>query len=381
MAHQPLAEVRNDLRVRWYRCPIERETLRQLMQRSDAQGWLQAGGHLALFVVTGTLAFAAWANQAWVGFALALFAHGTVGKFFSGVATHELGHGTVFRTRWLNKAFLYLFSLVGWWDPFDYASSHTYHHRYTLHPEGDREVLLPLKPTVGATFLLQMFTVNLLTQRGRVFGKGGLISTLLSTVRAARGTVGPMDAPSNEWLQALHEDQPAQHRRSIWWSRGLLAFHGAVLAASIASGLWVLPLLLTFFPFIGNWLSYFVGLPQHCGLIDNTPDFRKSVRSMKLDPLSEFLYWRMNWHTEHHMFAGVPCYNLKKLHRAVAHDMPEPRTLAGAWREMLAVWERQQTEPAYQFDTPLPAGAGRARTREADALDASIGDLPPQELR
>ncbi|MGY8902743.1 MAG: fatty acid desaturase, partial [Flavobacteriales bacterium] len=30
-----------------------------------------------------------------------------------------------------------------------------------------------------------------------------------------------------------------------------------------------------------------------------------------------FLYWHMNWHTEHHLYAGVPCYNLKKLHQAV----------------------------------------------------------------
>jgi len=72
-----------------------------------------------------------------------LFTHGTIGSFFTGVAPHELGHGTVFRTKWLNKLFLYLYSLLSWWDPFDYAMSHTYHHRYTLHPEGDREVLLP----------------------------------------------------------------------------------------------------------------------------------------------------------------------------------------------------------------------------------------------
>ena len=57
--------------------------------------------------------------------------------------------------------FLYLFSLIGWWDHFDYASSHTYHHRYTLHPDGDREVLLPIEPSLASTFMLQMFTINL----------------------------------------------------------------------------------------------------------------------------------------------------------------------------------------------------------------------------
>ena len=89
------------------------------MQRSDAQGWFQAGGHLALFTATGVLAYLAWSQQIWILFALLLLAHGTVGSFLVGVAPHELGHGTVFRTKALNKLFLYLFSLLSWWDQFD----------------------------------------------------------------------------------------------------------------------------------------------------------------------------------------------------------------------------------------------------------------------
>ena len=224
------------------------------------------GGHLAIFAFTGTLVYLFWAQELWLGFLIALFAHGTVGSFFVGVAPHELGHGTVFRTKKLNKFFMYLFSLLSWWDPFDYASSHTYHHRYTLHPEGDRENLLPLEPTVGRTFLLQMFTVNLLTQRGRTFGKGGLISTIIVTIKGAFGLVGSTEIPINEWIQALHTDQPEEHRKSIRWSRILLLFHGSVIIISIVTGLWVLPLIFTFFPFIANWLAYFVGLTQHCGL-------------------------------------------------------------------------------------------------------------------
>jgi len=360
---------------------MEPGKLRELSMRSDLQGWFQAGGHLALFSLTGALVYLLWANQYWLGFFIALFAHGTVGSFFVGVAPHELGHGTVFRTKWLNKAFMYLFSLLSWWDPYDYASSHTYHHRYTLHPEGDRENLLPLHPSVGKTFLLQLFTINIFTQRGRTFGKGGLISTMLVTIKGAFGLVPSDDKSINEWLTALHADQPAQHRKSIWWSRALLLFHGSVLIVSLITGLWVLPLILTFFPFIANWLAYFVGLTQHCGLRENLPDFRKSVRSVTLNPLVEFLYWRMNWHTEHHMYAGVPCYNLKKLHREIAHDMPAPRTLWGAWKEMLETWRRQQVEPGYQFDTPLPPTAKHVRNDQPDGLESSIGDLAPEGLK
>jgi|TARA_B110000208_G_scaffold48769_1_gene64454 fatty acid desaturase len=101
-----------------------------------------------------------------------LFVHGTIGSFFTGTAPHELGHGTVFRTKALNKIFLYIFNLLSWWSPFDWASSHTYHHRYTLHPEGDRENLLPLHPGTGKLFIFQILTINLLTQPGCTFGKG-----------------------------------------------------------------------------------------------------------------------------------------------------------------------------------------------------------------
>lgn len=381
MSYPPLAEVRKTLRVKWYRSPIKHDKLRELSKRSDLQGWIQAGGHLALFAVTGALVYICWSQQLWLAFLLALFVHGTVTSFFVGIAPHELGHGTVFRTKWLNKVFLYLFSLISWWDPFDYASSHTYHHRYTLHPEGDRENLLPLEPSIKSTFMLQLFTVNLLTQRGRVFGKGGLISTIIITIQGAFGVVGSPETPINEWIQTLHTDQPDEYRKSIWWSRLLLLFHGSVLVIGVATGLWVLPLIFTVAPFIANWAAYFVGMTQHCGLREDTPDFRKCVRSITINPLWEFLYWHMNWHIEHHMYAGVPCYNLKKLYDEIADDMPAPRTLRQAWREMQDIWERQKTEPDYQFDTPLPPTAKVVRTDAADELEGSIGELAPTGLR
>ena len=380
MAYPPLSEVRDTLKVQWYRSAMKPERFRELSRRDDRRGWIQAGGHFALFCMTGAMVYLFWLQSMWVLFVLALFAHGTFGSFYRGTAVHELGHGTVFKTKWLNDFFLYLLSLMSWWNPFDYAASHTYHHRFTLHPEGDREVLLPLHPMVGKTFLLQMFTINLLTKPGRTFGKGGFLSAVALTFLDAIGRTGSTDVPANEWLDALHHDLPAQHAKSMWWSRGQLAFHGAILLIAIVTGQWVLPLIFTTFAFTANWLSYFCGLTQHCGLQENTTDFRKSVRSMRLPRFVQFLYWHMNWHTEHHMYAGVPCYNLEDLHEEIKDDMPEPRTLVGAWREMLETWERQKIDPNYQFDTPLPPTAHVERRRPATQSEDSIGDLAPKGL-
>ena len=379
-ADKPLAAVRDELRVDWYRSPLPPGKLRQLMQRSDLQGWWQAAGHLALVAGTGVLTYNLWRQEAWLAFAVALFVYGTFSSFLPGAAVHELGHGTVFRTKWLNKLFLYLFSLPSWWNPFDYASSHTYHHRYTLHPEGDREVILPLQPAPPVRVALTLFTISLFSRPVSIFGRGGLFTAIVDTVRTALGSNVPPNTPARKWLIALRADQPAEMRSAMWWARLVLLFHALVLAVTIATGLWVLPILLSVATFIGPWWIYAVGITQHTGLRNDVADFRKCTRSVKLDPLSEFLYWRMNWHIEHHMYAGIPCYNLKRLSREIAADLPVPRTFRGAWREMRQIWKRQQTDPTYQFDVPLPPTAESARGDIADQIEQSFGDLAPKGL-
>jgi fatty acid desaturase len=239
-SYAPLSEVRKELKVKWQRPKIDAEKLRELSKRSDLEGWIQSLGHLAIWLVTGTSVFYFWSQSLWLPFAIALFLHGTIASFFIGIAPHELGHGSVFKSKILNKIFLYIYSCLGWWNHFDYASSHTYHHRYTLHPDGDRENLLPISPLVGPFFLLQLFTINLLTKPGRTFSKGGLLATMYVTFLGALGKVGPQDIPSQEWLQALHEDQPEEHKKAMWWDRFMLLFHATIIIASLLSGAFML---------------------------------------------------------------------------------------------------------------------------------------------
>lgn len=377
----PLARVRRTLRVRWYRSPIDPAVLRRLMRRSDLRGAFQAVGHLAIAAGTGALTWYLFSQGRWAAFAFALLLHGAVTSFFSS-ACHELDHGTVFRTRRLNRLFLHAYGLLAWFNFHDYALSHTYHHRYTLHPDGDRELVLPKTPSLRFLYLLQLCTISITGG----FESKGLIPVLRSTAGTALGIFprpGVESSPettgqnSEEWVRALYEAHPEERGKSVRWARVTLLFHATVTVAGIASGLWLLPVLVSFPIFFGNVWKYFVGAPMHCGLRDNVADFRKCVRTITLDPLSTFLYWRMNWHMEHHMYAGVPCYNLRALSRTIAADLPKPRTLAGAWREMRATWKRQQVEPDYQYDTPVPAAAGKGRVREDDELGSSIGDLAP----
>ena len=75
-------------------------------------------------------------------------------------------------------------------------------------------------------------------------------------------------------------------------------------------GWWMLPVLVTLAPFYGGWLLFLCNNTQHVGLMDNVPDYRLCCWTARFHPVLSFLYWHMNYHTEHHMYAAVPCYNL-----------------------------------------------------------------------
>ena len=371
----PLKEVRKKLKVSWYRCPIDPILFRKLMQPNDFQGWVQAGGHLLLFFITASVTIYFALNSMWLAFAISLFFHCTSASFFKGIAAHELGHGTVFKTKSLNKAFLRIYSLISWHNHHEYNISHTYHHRYTLHPEGDREVVLPLEViTQNPFYILQIFTLNF--TGGPV--TSGLIPIVKGTVLTAFGKYGE-SVISKEWSKSLYTAHKEERKKAIIWARLILLYHFLIFVLALSTDLWALILVFSTQQFTANWLKYLVGLPMHCGLRDDVPDFRKCVRSITLDPISEFLYWRMNWHLEHHMFAGIPCYNLKKLHKLVAHDMPKVRTLKEAWLEMIETKRRQKVDPNYQFDTPVPSNK-IDKNIKARALVDSIGDLAPDSL-
>ena len=290
---------------------------------------------VAYLAATAGLACYFYVHEMWALFAIALFAYGTYSCFL-GSACHEFTHGTVFKTKWLNRFFLYLFSLINMFNHEEYLLSHTYHHRYTLHPDCDREVVLPQSPVIRGLFVVQMFTINLFGGPGAE----GLYQRGRATLRTAFGKLPdidalgePIDDQLQEWLAALYTAHPEERRKAVRWARLILLFHAVVIAVAVAFQLWLLPVFITLSRVLANWLKSPAVFLQHAGLRDNVPDFRKCTRTIKLDPISSMMYWHMNWHVEHHMYPWVPCYNLPRLNRAIASDLPEPRGLLGAWRE------------------------------------------------
>ena len=339
-----LAEYTDGIRkcpvITWYRTPISSGAMKALHRRSDGKGFLQTGGYLALLAATGGTALSSCGHWPW-GITLGLiFLHGMVTAFLiNGV--HELGHGTVFKTKWLNGFFVHLLAFLGWINHETFAASHTRHHRYTLHPPDDLEVVLPIRLMIRH-FLKTGFV-----------HPPGLWWAVKETWRIARGGF------RGEWERTLYPpSSPEKRVAPMRWARILLIGHGTLVLVSLLSGLWIIPALITLAPFYGGWLFFLCNNTQHIGLQDNVPDFRLCCRTFTLNPLIQFLYWQMNFHTEHHMYAAVPCYNLPRLHALIKHDLPPcPDGLIAVWRDIAAIQARQEKDPSYQHHALLPSQA------------------------
>jgi len=322
--------------IGWYRTPLDRDTLRALNQRSDLKGLFQVGGHILLIALSATLA---WHVQDRLYLLLpSLFLHGTVYVFLLN-ATHELSHNSVFKTKFFNTFFLRLFCFLGWRSYVMFWASHSAHHKYTLHQPDDLEVVLP------KNFTLKEFL------RITFFDPWTLYLTIRKTVMHSVGKL------EGEWEDHLFPPRDAEQNRALrTWARLLLIGHAAIVGVSIYFGLWLLPLLTTFGVFYGGGLRFLCNQAQHSGLQDDVADFRLCTRTVILGPLTRFLYYHMNYHIEHHMYAAVPCYNLAKLHRLIQHDLPYcPHGLFETYKQIIATVKRQRVEPEYSFVPELPS--------------------------
>jgi fatty acid desaturase len=78
-----------------------------------------------------------------------------------------------------------------------------------------------------------------------------------------------------------------------------------------------------------------------------------------------FLYWNMNYHVEHHMYAGVPFYNLPRFHSVLEHDLPKQidSYLSGI-KHVLSVQQKQRSNPDYRFMPEFPDTANPPKMTE-----------------
>ena len=327
----------------WYRPPLDDDRLHQLMARNNWRAGRDTVVWLALLAVTGTLAWFAlgswWAVPAFLAY----------GALYGGAADsrwHEMGHGTAFRTPWLNDIVYYLASFMLLRGPTLWRWSHARHHTDTIIVGRDPEIIFPRPSTwwtIVRTFL-------------------GLRVVPPMVWRSIKHTSGRLDPDTMDFVP--EDEQP----KVVWEARAYIAILLGVLAWCVAARSVVPALYIGMLPSMyGAWLLVFFGLTQHAGLQEDVLDHRLNSRTVYMNPFFRFLYSNMNYHVEHHIFPTVPYHALPALHAEVKdHLAPALPSSVVAYREIFAAVPRQAGDAGFELsDRGVPRDIG-AETQRPD---------------
>ncbi|WP_421904665.1 fatty acid desaturase [Mameliella sp.] len=315
----------------WYTPALDRKTLKALMKRSDRPALANYGLWIGLILALGVVTVATW-GSAWGMFWLLVY---SAVHQSATARQHELGHGTPFRTRWINELFFHFSSFITLSEGHYYRWRHARHHTHTIIVGKDPEIQSPRPPEI-VSLLINLFNLKTVVLTTRDF------------LRRAAGDLG----------QGRHFIPEGEQLKVIRAARIYLGLIGLIVVACIVTGS-LLPLLLTIGPrVIGAPLYALLHFTQHAGLDEDVHDHRLNSRTIYMNPVLRFLYANMNYHVEHHIFPMVPYYRLPELHALIKDQCPEPKHgLVDAYRDIVPTLLRQLKDPSFHLRPALPGAA------------------------
>jgi fatty acid desaturase len=324
----------------WYHTDVPRKTMKELMKRSDQPAIRDTLIWVALHFGLAGAGILLWGSWWAVPFWLA---YGVIYGSACDSRWHECGHGTAFRTRWMNDVVYHIASFQVMRNPIAWRWSPARHHTDTIIVGRDPEIawMHPINMTLKALAYV------------------GIVDAWQSFGILARQAMGEISADEKDYIPE------SERPKAILWARVHMAIYIATATTALgmaAAGMgWasLIPVLVIGGPRIyGCWHFVMTGLLQHGGLAEDVLDHRLNSRTVYMNPVSGWIYWNMQYHIEHHMFPMVPYYNLPKLHALIKDDLPPPnRSILEAYREMFAAVKRQREEPGYYLKRELPPTA------------------------
>ncbi|CAN5442548.1 hypothetical protein BH09VER1_BH09VER1_46750 [soil metagenome] len=350
----------------WYQCPVPRETMRKLLERRDGPALRDTLLWFALILGSSGATWALWGSW-WAVLPYALYT--VLYASTSDSRWHEAGHGTAFKTDWMNNALYEIASFMVMRESTVWRWSHTRHHSDTIIVGRDPEIAVPRPPDVKGII--------------KAFFSLAVYPKYFKHILLHAG--GAMTADEKTYIPESEFPKIACRARCY------LAIYAGVIAVCFLTRS-LLPLFLVGLPnLFGSWLMVVYGLTQHAGLAENVLDHRLNCRTVYMNPIHRYLYWNMGYHVEHHMFPLVPYHALPRLHAAVKDDCPTPYpSIFAAWREIVPAVLRQVKDPTYHVKRRLPALATRLdeATASPDATPNTEGwieicaaaDLAPADV-
>jgi len=321
----------------WYHSELSRKEMKELMKRSDEAAIRDTFVWLGLMLAFA--GFAIWLWPSWWAVA-PLVAYGVLYGSATDSRWHECGHGTAFKTQWMNDVVYHIASFMIMRNPTRWRWSHTRHHTDTLIVGLDPEIAVMRPPALVRVLL----------------GFVGVLDAWVAMKHMVMNAFGHIAAEEKTFIPEMEWCKVVLTAR-IW-----VAIYVATVALAFYLGSW-LPLMLVGLPRLyGAWHHVLTGLMQHGGLADNVLDHRMNSRTVYINPISRLIYWNMNYHVEHHMFPMVPYYALPRLHALIKHDLPAPTpSIWSCYKEMIPAWIRQLRGEDYFLLRELPATAKHYR--------------------
>ncbi len=317
----------------WYHTEVPRKVMKDLMARSDGPAIRDTMIYYGSMIVLAGIGIALWPSLWSVPFWLA---YGVLYGSASDSRWHECGHGTAFKTPWMNNVVYEIASFMIMRNSATWRWSHARHHSETYFVGRDPEIAV-MRPPEVAKLILNFF---------------GILDVIAFVPRILRNAISGPTAeertyvPQSEWGKV--------QRVAIIY----VAIYAVTILAAVFWGS-ILPLMVIGLPrMYGAWHHIMTGLLQHGGLADNVIDHRLNSRTVYMNPISQFIYWNMNYHVEHHMFPMVPYHALPRLHEVIMGDLPPPnRSIVEAFAEMWPAIKRQVMNEDYFVKRDLPPTA------------------------
>jgi len=134
----------------WFQADIEPDRLRELSVRNNVRPTIDVVLWLSLAIGLGVLA---WSTRGTWWAIPAFLAYGAVAGGASDARWHEFGHGTAFKTSWLNDVLYVPASFMLAREATYWRWSHFRHHSDTIVVGRDPEIIFPRPPSFGRVAL------------------------------------------------------------------------------------------------------------------------------------------------------------------------------------------------------------------------------------
>ncbi len=132
----------------WYHSDVPRKTMKELMQRSDGPAIRDTILWIALLVCPAAGGIYFWGSWLCVPFFLV---YGVIYGSACDSRWHECGHGTAFKTRWMNDVVYQIASFQVMRNPVTWRWSHARHHTDTIIVGRDAEIAIMRPPALLKT--------------------------------------------------------------------------------------------------------------------------------------------------------------------------------------------------------------------------------------